>query len=91
MELLVVAFGALVIGVVIGGIVARVFSPRAALGVSVVLFVLAGVLWLIGANMNGWDGLAYLLPGLLGAAPAGLGAGVVGLIAFYGQRRGSGR
>ena len=48
MEAFAIAFGALVIGVVLGGSLARLASPRVAMIVALALIVLAAVLLVLG-------------------------------------------
>ncbi|WP_323037332.1 hypothetical protein [Pararhodobacter sp.] len=83
MEIVVLVFGALVIGVVFGGIVARVFAPRVAMISGGILVGLAGFLLVVGARKQGFDGLGYSITALIFVFPAALGSGVVGLVAWY--------
>ena len=87
MEAFAIAFGALVIGVVLGGSLARLASPRVAMIVALALIALAAVLLVLGQLGQGWDALGYGILALLVVAPMGVSAGLVGLLAWWGLRR----
>tara|TARA_R110002124_G_scaffold65539_3_gene179204 strand:- start:493 stop:759 length:267 start_codon:yes stop_codon:yes gene_type:complete len=87
MEAFAIAFGALVIGVVLGGSLARLASPRVAMIVALALIVLAAVLLVPGRLGQGWDALGYGILALLVVAPMGVSAGLVRLLAWWGLRR----
>lgn len=86
MEVLVIVFGALVIGVVLGGLLARVFSPRVAMICGLILVVLAVVLLVIGERIQGYEGLGYSIPALVAVLPSAVGCGLTGLVAWYFRR-----
>lgn len=87
MEVVVLVLCALIIGVVVGGLLARVVSPRVAMICGLILAVLAGVLLVIGARKQGFDGLGYSISALVFVLPAAVGSGVTGFIAWYFGRR----
>ncbi|MCB1406116.1 MAG: hypothetical protein KDK01_07585 [Rhodobacteraceae bacterium] len=88
MEILIVVIGATAIGVVIGGILARVFAPRVPMILALGLLVLAAILLLMGRQAQGWDGIGYAIGALFVATPVAAGCGLVGLVAWYFPRRG---
>ena len=87
MEILVIAFGALCVGAVLGGLLARLVSPRAAMIAGLAVAVAAVVSLVIGSGQQGWDGLGYTIVALLVLAPMALASGAVGLLAWFGLRR----
>ena len=87
MEILVIAFGALCVGAVLGGLLARLASPRAAMICGLVLLVAAAVSLAVGSQQQGWDGMGYTIVGVLVLAPMALASAAVGLLAWFGLRR----
>jgi len=86
MEIMAIAFGALVIGVVLGGVLSRVVSPRAAMFAGLLLLGLAGVL-LLGRQAFGLGDIGTSIVSLLFLLPAGGGSTLVGLVAHRASRR----
>lgn len=87
MELLAPVFGAAVIGIVIGGVLSRIFSPRVAIWLGLAVLALAVVLLITGSLKQGWDGLGYTVAAVIFATPIAAGSGLVGLIAWYFSRK----
>ena len=87
MEIPVIVLGAIVIGVVVGGLLARLFSARVPMILALALLVVAAALLMMGRQMQGWDGLGYTISAILVAVPMAAGCGLVGLIAWYVPRR----
>ncbi|MCW1404362.1 hypothetical protein [Pararhodobacter zhoushanensis] len=87
MEILVLGFGALCCGGILGGLLARFASPRAAMIGGLVLAVAAAVSLVIGSGLQGWDGMGYTIVGALLLAPMALAATAVGALAWFGRRR----
>lgn len=87
MEVLSIVIICLVIGVVVGGILARVFSPKVALYGALLVIGAAAVLLAMGAQRQGWEGLGFVITALVFCAPLAVGMGLVGLLALYGMRR----
>ncbi|PVH29909.1 hypothetical protein [Pararhodobacter oceanensis] len=75
------------IGVVLGGILVRVISAKAALWGAVLLLIVAAALWGYGATLEEMDALDYTMPALILFLPIGLGMALVALLAIWGQRR----
>ncbi|PTX04022.1 hypothetical protein [Pararhodobacter aggregans] len=86
-EVLIVGLAAFIVGAVPG-----YFLGRYAGGIAAVVWVglLAGgaaVLVLLGQGTRGWDGLAYMVGGLLLLAPAALGGALAGWLGVSLRRR----
>lgn len=75
------------IGVVLGGILARVVSAKVSLYGAALLLVVAAALWGYGQRFEGMDKLDYTMPALILFLPIGLGMAMVALLALWGQRR----
>ena len=87
MEILIVVLGAAVIGLVAGGILARVVALRTLFIVALVLFGLAGVLLFLGSQLVGFDGIGYTITAMLVVTPVAAAIGLIGLIVWFGGRR----
>jgi len=87
MELFVLAVGSVLIGTVIGGIVSRLASIKAAFLTALGLFVVAAVLAILGEQTPGWDGLGYSIVATILVTPLAVGTLLVALIALVFSRR----
>jgi len=87
MEAFAIGFGALILGGVLGGVLARVISPRAALFLSLGLLGVFVILMVRRQLSEGWDAIGYFVLAVFYVAPACVGSGLVGLLAMWGSRR----